>query len=221
MPKLNAQIRREILGNLVRHAFLERYERREADMIRLAAAVYEEALPVPARRLVDSLPEGWLREDENMPVRFGGQRGRVSFSGDLTWVVHYKRRVDCAPRFTPANHLGRSSSLATRENRLEARRRLPECFRADGDETLSLPAGHPLSTQWHQLQSSVDKLLEEANTAATEAWRALMAATTAEKLTEAWPESAPHIPASTWSAAAKSRVPAIRTEDLNKSLRLP
>lgn len=218
MPKLNKDIREEILTGLLRHAFLKRYEEREQRMARLAQDAYEEALDIPARRLIESLPAGWLDERDRFTVYFGGQSATLYFDGSLVSVIPRRYRgggIEASlPNFSLAGCLARGSSRKAVPNRRFPRNMLQ-------GENLSLDANHELSQEWLSFTSSLSTFMEEVDTAAVKSWAALQTVTTPEKLLKEWPEVGPYIPARAWQLNSPRSLPTIRTEDLNKSLRLP
>lgn len=83
---------------------------------------------------------------------------------------------------------------------------------------VTLPADHPLTVEFHELESAQTDIEKRADEIIAKVRGTVQQFTTVKKLLEAWPEAVELIPATVDTGA---KLPVIRTEDLNKLVGLP
>lgn len=83
--RLTNYIRTEISNALLKHKFQEPVEKLLKKKAAFALKVYNDVFSEKDRKLMDNLPEGWMRQDKDIAVQFGAVSplyARLRFKGD-------------------------------------------------------------------------------------------------------------------------------------------
>lgn len=166
----------------------------------LGALVYEAVYDQKARRLMASLPEGWLPSEDELKIKFGS---------DITHVYWHPRFDIETRRLIPDKYrqVGPSHRLVS----------YAHCSGVAYD----FHALHALSVEHHSIQSGMALLKEAVSEVRGRTRSALNTATTVGKLKELWPELEPFLRGYERVEEGGRRVPSIPVADLNKALDLP
>lgn len=199
MPRLNAEVRYDIVNAAIKHAFAVKIEALRADHEALALAIYNACYPPAVQKRMNDLPKSWLPTRSILTIRVGSDDHQFMLSGSEARYggrgefpdFHIKDAKDVYKRVPYGDHSGTIKVF-------------------DHNHEIA----EPIAKFVQKRQVLYDELCAARNkTAAT-----VNTFYTSEKLVEAWPEIAPFIPA---NMKPTVQLPAVPTADLNAMLGLP
>lgn len=198
VTRLTNDIRDSIERDLIRHRFQPEIDEIEDRLQAIGAEVYDAAYDADTQAKMQSLPDGWLFQDDAFEVVFVGKRVRIHFSGYMYRGEKFGGLI---------------------ENRPKVFRRVLEKHR--NGVIASFAADHSLSQAFETINIDRERLKEVIQIAKRQTRAALNAVSTVEALIKTWPEVKPF--AERWIEGKDSRpkLPAIPVENLNASLGLP
>jgi hypothetical protein len=202
-PRLTKYVREKIVADALRYAFTEEIAALRARRATLAVAVRADVLGPEGLRLVDSLPAGWLKEDDEVGARFGATTTRLDFSGAEPWSSKIERA-----------ELRKLFPLPQ-----DVRLRMP--IEMCGGYPGVYLAGDDRAREHDALAEGLDDLWGRVLAARASAMAALNSTTSFVKLREAWPEIAHFADRYESAQLTVPNLPDVPRGALNAMLRLP
>lgn len=196
--RLNHNSRNAIFSGIIKHRFDGDLKMLTDRYVRLASAVYQRTFTSEQVQLIDSLPEGWLEQQNGINFTVGGHRHWLRFDGHVYW--------DRYTRIREWDHGGYAQGTTTRA--------MPHAYKA-----VSVGASDLMAKELAQLEQLKTKLQEEFGKVSKQVDTMLKSYATTKTLLEAWPEVEPFLPAQ--AEVATPSVPAVSIPSLNAMLRLP
>lgn len=191
--KLTVAMRESIAREMIKHRFCKEAAKLVKERAALARAVYDDLYKAKDRKLIESLPKGWLPESSSIRVRFAESYEEIEFSGHNYNFKAYLLKPE--PVLLPLAWKHRNSCVA------------------------SYDAGHRLSIRHAELTAKTNELFKRIYEAEAQIDGALDSVTTTGKLREVWPEAAPFV--AKYEKPASPKLPAIPVASLNAMLNLP
>lgn len=201
MTKLTNSTREEIIDSLMSYNLKSKVKELINKQWKFAFKIYDDLFTEAEQKLMKSLPEGWLRVDDDVPVQFGEGSNyytRLSFNGcDLNNKLYKilrhgdEKLPDSIYKRLPAN----TSPLKVYDRR------------------------DPLSLEFDALKKEKDQIEDEYEELYQKAKGIVFQCSTANMLVKAWPEVKPFIPAELFEKGASSLI--IPRDELNRSFKLP
>ena len=203
--RLTNWMRESIVNNMLAHRFIKgEYARFVKLFADLATDCYNDIYDEKARRTMNRLPDGWLRESNTIGVQFGTKGPsymELDFSG-IPYVAHVSTHV-LRPKNFPSKEL---------------RKRTPSkdfrsCQRSYEKE-------HVFSVRYYALANAITEQVALHDKAKKQANAAIAQASTLKRLKEIWPECWPFAKAYEHNDA-RATLPVVRVADLNSIFKLP
>lgn len=193
--RLNNQIRERIATAALRHRFTKEAEALRKEWAEFAVKVYNEQYDQKTRKMMESLPGGWLPEDSAIRASFGGKRGYFHFNGAIGYgkglasIVESRERI--YKRFLSKDHGGMGNNY---------------------------PADAKISDEFTTLSRKEEDLGSRFREAKLALDSALNSVWTIGAVLRDWPHLKPFIPV---PEKASSNLPAVTESRLNELLDLP
>jgi putative DNA base modification enzyme with NMAD domain len=194
--RLNARSRLLIVDAALEHRFLSELKSIIALNKELADEAFHRKWSHTERATMAGLPEGWLDDYKGIDVRDAGERHFLNFDGSF-FVREETTSRFCHSHYGPAEH-----------------RRMP--FNYD-----SLLLEGSLLTRVRTVLKLQHKFVMEFISTSAKLNVMVKSYNTIGALKEAWPEITPFVPKESASAKVPTKLPAVRTQELNMLLRLP
>ncbi len=193
--RLTNAMRETIRNRVIAHRFTADAHALFCDYGRLAARAYDFFYPAPMRTRMDSLPKGWLPEDDDIRFQCGNTYARFSFDGTpyrSDYLGNYTKDIEPI-----------SKRFLTKDK---------------GACLFVLEADHSISVELEQLNQRRTGLIEAEHQAIVAIRTTLEKFHTSEKLIEGWPEVEPFMDG---IVPVKAAPLVVQTADLNALLDLP
>ena len=197
--RMNTMIRDELTKLLLTRRFGPDIDNLISEQAKFADAVYKDVYSERDRKLMESLPEGWLPEKDNIMVQFGPDIHRVQFNGSKS--IH-----DELSSYKNSEYPRSITRRVTQQNS----RYCAKIYSHKSKFT---------KENLHLENVSVD-LRDAIRRAKVGTTTALATFTTVSSLIKGWPEVAPFAEKYLDSSLVV-RLPAIASEQLNSMLDLP
>lgn len=194
--KLTNQLRDELCRALLTHVFKNRIEGLIAIHKQFVARVYDDIFTEAERKLMSSLPEGWLRTDDDFKVVFGSSENYGILNNNGTFHTDH---LQCVSYNKPE--------------------RLFRRFPYNSNAYKIYETVDPLAQEYFHFAAEKTELGEEIGEKRSQAMGTLHACSTINMLVKAWPEIKPFIPAHCFEKG--STAVALPVDVLNRSFNLP
>lgn len=201
MSRLTTNIREALLKKLLKRAFGGQVQDLMERQSKFAVRLYEDALGKKDLALVNSLPKGWLPEDDDFKVQIAGTVQGIYLNGTLNgYSIPSEFRdagAECARIYLPFPNSKKQQVMKVYE------------------------AGHPLAEEFQAFCNETTDLKEKIGRAARTAKSAMESVTTVKKLIEVWPEVEEFAKDYLHDGERKAVLPMIPRTELNAALNLP
>lgn len=183
-----------------------------AEVASLATAAYNTLYTEKQRTLIDSLPNGWMPESDQIGVKFGFEVTQLSFNGEPSDFARTWDDKKLIKSYLP--------------NIREVKKRLAcnsERYRHGSTIDLVLDHNHDLTSRFNKVQRRVTDFLDSYKKDKLSIKTTLNSFTTAKKLMDEWPEVKPFVlqVLGNTSAPVQSTALAISRAELNEKFGLP
>lgn len=202
--RLNKTIREDLEKDLIKKAFSDRATKIYLARRKMADRIYTNGFKLSDRKLMDSLPDGWLPTQRSFTVNVAGQKmnfyfcGREYFNSKWSNLVPKEIRKD-EPKILP--------------------RRFPEKVTNQTCE-FSLPANDKLAVQILTLIDEQQDLEKEITKLKTQICATLKSVATVKRLLEVWPEVKPFVEDLIDVTPGSAQALALPIDSLNTSIGL-
>lgn len=196
--KLTNSDREEILGKVMTFKFKSKLEELITKQAVFASKIYDDVFTDKERKIMESLPDGWMETQTHVKVRFGAENySNLEFNGRYNSVYFAFVNVD------------KIESVS---------KRIPTIFKYNTSKIYE--ALDPLAEEYTAICNEVNSLKDVINKTYYSTRAALQSITTVSKLVKTWVEIKPFIPSYCFDEY-EIQLPAIKVNQLNEMLGLP